>query len=146
MKWGGPTMPRLERPKPAAAYINFFLIIPLFSTEKWGVRPPCQKSGGPRPPCSSIYGILWFFCDFRETFHNKLLPFFLLILSVEQVQMEIILDIHQNSNLHQHVNEPAKRFSRKTSLIPTFNLDRWWHFSIYISASGQRHFLWLQRK
>ena len=34
----------------------FFFIFLLFSTEKWGARPSCQKSGGSRPPPrSSIY-------------------------------------------------------------------------------------------
>ena len=50
LKWGGPSMPLPEGPKPATAFINFFLIIPLFSTEKGGgTKPPCQKSRGASP-------------------------------------------------------------------------------------------------
>ena len=60
LKWGGLAIPRPEGPMPAAAFINFFLLIPLFSTEKWGGQaPPAKKVGGlgpPGPSCSSIYG------------------------------------------------------------------------------------------
>ena len=46
LKLGGLDIPRPEEPKPAVAFINFFLIIPLFSTEKWGgARPPAKKVG-----------------------------------------------------------------------------------------------------
>ena len=48
LKWGGPAMPRPEAPKPAAALINIYLTITLFSAEKWGCQapPPAKKVGG----------------------------------------------------------------------------------------------------
>ena len=50
LKWGGPAMSRSEEPKPAATFVHFFLIIPIFSTEKWGGwPPPIRKVGGLGP-------------------------------------------------------------------------------------------------